>query len=177
MNDTMVKFPYLVFETNWTIDEFIEELAAGNYFIKDYSDIAIGEIELRQTQNLRNMLEIEKINTKMIFHKRNFIPMLSNVNNVYTKYIDDICSLYHINQSTQHNTELKITKCLEYMSYSLLKHNEIIPGVSNYNWMQINLYIIKLGIEKSYLNNILKNLETKWNLNQNNSILEMSSQE
>jgi hypothetical protein len=141
MNDSMVKLRYLVFETNWTIDEYIEELAAGNYFIKDYFDIALSEIKLRQTQNLRNMLNIKKMNTKLTFHKRSFIPMLSNVKNVYTKYIDDICSLYHINRSTQHKTELEITKCLEYMSYSLLKQNEMNPGVRNYNWMQIKKYI------------------------------------
>ena len=102
---------------------------------------------------------MEKANTKMTFHKRNFIPKLKSLNGLYTKQIDDIYSLYHINQRT---TETEITKCLEYMSFSLLKQNEFIPGESNYNWMQINQYIIKLAIEESYLNNKVKNLETKW---------------
>ena len=49
----------MLFETNWTIDEYIEELAAGNYFVKEYADIAISEIELKQIQNLRTILEME----------------------------------------------------------------------------------------------------------------------
>jgi hypothetical protein len=61
INDTMEQLPYLLFETNWTIDEYIEEQAAGKYFVKEYADIAISEIELRQTQNLRTILEMEKL--------------------------------------------------------------------------------------------------------------------
>jgi hypothetical protein len=93
MNSTMEQLPYLVFETNWTIDEYIEELAAGNYFVKEYAGIAINEIELKQTQNLRTILEMEKVNTKMTFHKRNFIPMLKSLNGLYTKHIDDIADI------------------------------------------------------------------------------------
>ena len=49
------------------------------------------------------------------------------------------------------------------MSDSLLKRNEITPGVSNYNWTQI----IKLGIEETYVNNKLKMLEARWNQKNN----------
>ena len=60
---------------------------------------------------------------------------------LYTKHIDDIYSLYHISQLTQRIPETEVSKCEEYMSYSLLKQNEITPGV----------IIIKLGIEESYI--------------------------
>lgn len=106
---------------------------------------------------------MEKTNSNMSLHKRNFIPMLKSLNNIYTKQINDIYSLYHISQTKHRIPDTETSKCVEYMSYSLLNRNEIIPGVSNYNWTQINLYIIKLGIEETYVNNKLKILETKWN--------------
>lgn len=35
--------PILVFEEQWTIDDYIRELAAGCYFVKEYFDIALND--------------------------------------------------------------------------------------------------------------------------------------
>ena len=144
----------LKFENRWTTEEYIRELAAGCYIVKEYFDIAINEIKLQGMINLRKFLQLELSNTRNKLHKRNFMPVMRDLEMLNMKYIEYICDLYHIEYSCPYIEDSEYAKCQEYMSYSLLKYNTI-DEVSNYNYNIINSYIIKLGIEISYFENKL----------------------
>ena len=125
--------PVLIFEEQWTINDYIRELAAGYYFVKEDFDIPLNEIKLHQ------------------------------IKNQYNKHIEDICDLYSVKFSYPHIEDTEIDKCMEYMSCSLIKY-DYNNKVSNPNQNHINLYIIKLGIEISFIEIKLKKLEQKCNL-------------
>jgi hypothetical protein len=155
--------PVLIFEEQWTIDDYIRELAAGYYFVKEDFDIPLNEIKLHQIKNLREMLKHEIANAKFRRHKNIFISMLHDIQNQYNKHIEDICDLYSVKFSYPHIEDTEIDKCMEYMSCSLIKY-DYNNKVSNPNQNHINLYIIKLGIEISFIEIKLKKLEQKCNL-------------
>ena len=108
------------------------------------------------------MLKYELSNVKFRRHKNSFISMLQDIQNQYNKYIEDICDLYNVAFSYPYLEDTEIDKCLEYMRCSLIKY-DYNNKVSNPNQNHINLYIIKLGIEISYIETKLKKLEHKWN--------------
>ncbi len=83
----------LKYENGWKIKDYIRELAAGCYFVIEYFDIAINEIKLQGMINLRKLLQLEQNNTRNKLHKRTFMPMMRYLE--MTKYIEDICDLYH----------------------------------------------------------------------------------
>ncbi len=66
----------LKFENRWKTEEYIRELAAGCYIVKEYFDIAINEIKLQGMINLRKLLQLELSNSRNKLHKRNFMPMM-----------------------------------------------------------------------------------------------------
>jgi hypothetical protein len=152
-NGTSESLSVLKYENRWTAEDYIRELVADCYIVKEYFDIANNEIKLRGMINLRKLLQLELSNTRNKLHKRNFMPMMRDLEMLNMKYIEDICDLYHI----------EYTKCQEYMSYSLLRYNTI-DEVSYYNYDIINSYIIKLGIEISYFKNKQKRLENEWDI-------------
>ena len=43
----------LKYEDEWKISEYIKELAAGGYLIKDYFEIAMNDVKYRQVKYLR----------------------------------------------------------------------------------------------------------------------------
>jgi len=162
-NSTSESLSILKYENRWTTEEYIRELVAGGYIVKEYFDIAINEIKLQGMINLRKLLQLELNNTRNKLHKRNFIPIMKDLEMLNMNYIEDICNLYRIEYSCPYIEDLEHSKCQEYMSYSLLRYNTT-DEVSNYNYNIINSYIIKLGIEISYFENKLKRLEHEWNI-------------
>jgi hypothetical protein len=83
----------LKFENRWKTEEYIRELAAGCYIVKEYFDIAINEIKLQGMINLRKLLQLELSNTRNKLHKRNFMPVMRDLEMLNMKYIEDICDL------------------------------------------------------------------------------------
>ena len=70
MSQTM---PVLLFEKDWSIDDYIRELAADCYIVKDYFDIALNEIKLHHSIKIREMLKYELTNSKNKRHINAFI--------------------------------------------------------------------------------------------------------
>jgi len=70
MSQTM---PVLLFEKDWSIDDYIRELAADCYIVKEYFDIALNEIKLHHSIKIREMLKYELTNSKNKRHKNAFI--------------------------------------------------------------------------------------------------------
>jgi len=68
--------PALLFEKDWTIDDYIRELSAGRYIVKEYFDIALNEIKLHHSIKIREMLKYELNNSRNKRHKNAFINIL-----------------------------------------------------------------------------------------------------
>ena len=155
--------PVLFFEENWTIDDYIRELTAGSYIIKEYFDIALNEIKLYHCIKIREMLKYELCNSRNKRHKNAFLNILRDTEKIYNQHLEDICDIYNIEFTYPYLEDTEMNKCIEYMSDSLIRFNTF-DEVSNNNQTHINLYIIKIGIEIKYLETKLKNLEQTWNL-------------
>ncbi len=52
----------LKYENGWKIKDYIRELAAGCYFVKEYFDIAINEIKLQGMINLTDQENYYNLN-------------------------------------------------------------------------------------------------------------------
>ena len=92
-NSTSESLSILKYENRWTSEEYIRELVAGGYIVKEYFDIAINEIKLQGMINLRKLLQLELNNTRNKLHKRNFMPVMRDLEMLNMKYIEDICDL------------------------------------------------------------------------------------
>jgi len=66
--------PALLFEKDWTIDDYIRELSAGRYIVKEYFDIALNEIKLHHSIKIREMFELNNSRNKR--HENAFINIL-----------------------------------------------------------------------------------------------------
>jgi hypothetical protein len=69
-NGTSESLSVLKYENRWTTEDFIRELVAGCYIVKEYFDIAINEIKLQGMINLRKLLQFELSNTRNKLHKK-----------------------------------------------------------------------------------------------------------
>jgi len=98
-NGTSESLSVLKYENRWTTEEYIRELVAGCYIVKEYFDIAINEIKLQGMINLRKFLQLELSYTRNKLHKKNFMSMMRDLEMLNVKYIEDICDLYHIEYS------------------------------------------------------------------------------
>jgi len=77
---------------------------------------------------LRIALEMETRNAKSRTRKRTFIPILFDLRNMFTEYVEEICTLYMVQFSAPYTDDLEVIKCEEYMRYSLLKINENVQA-------------------------------------------------
>ena len=76
-----------------SIDDYIRELAADCYIVKEYFDIALNEIKLHHSIKIREILKYELSNSRNKRHKNSFINILRNTEKIYNQHLEDICDL------------------------------------------------------------------------------------
>jgi hypothetical protein len=74
-NGTSESLSVLKYENRWTTEEYIRELVAGCYIVKEYFAIAINEIKLQGMINLRKFLQLDLSYTRKKLHKKNFMSI------------------------------------------------------------------------------------------------------